>query len=85
MSEPQMVPMTDLVVMWCHDCSAERAFERPECRDGHGGDCTEWACTDCGLALIVGDILDDRLGDPLEELIEEAATPARRRRGERAA
>jgi hypothetical protein len=38
----------------CPRCRDERAFEQPPCLDGHGVDCPEWACVDCGTALVVG-------------------------------
>jgi hypothetical protein len=38
----------------CPCCRDERAFEQPPCLDGHGADCPEWACLDCGTALVVG-------------------------------
>ena len=42
----------------CPTCADERPFEQPTCIDGHtedGGDCPEWACADCGTALLTGD------------------------------
>ncbi|HEV7655293.1 MAG TPA: hypothetical protein VGP36_11275 [Mycobacteriales bacterium] len=38
----------------CPRCGDERAFETPPCGDGHGPECTELACRDCGTALLVG-------------------------------
>jgi hypothetical protein len=38
----------------CPCCGDERAFETPPCGDGHGPDCAELACRDCGTALLVG-------------------------------
>jgi hypothetical protein len=46
-----------LTVRYCSDCGDERPFERPPCPDGHGSDCPEWMCTDCGLAIVVGDVM----------------------------
>lgn len=37
----------------CPSCGDERAFEAPPCVDGHGPDCAELACRDCGTALLV--------------------------------
>lgn len=37
----------------CPSCGEERGFETPPCTDGHGPDCAEWACRDCGAALLV--------------------------------
>ena len=41
----------------CPDCGDVRAFVQPPCVDGHaadGGECPEWICADCGVALIAG-------------------------------
>jgi hypothetical protein len=44
--------------MWsCPGCDDVREFVQPICVDGHtedGGGCPEWACVDCGTALVVG-------------------------------
>ena len=37
---------------YCAGCADERVFEQPPCLDGHGADCPELACVDCGYALI---------------------------------
>jgi hypothetical protein len=37
----------------CPRCGGERRFERPPCVDGHGTDCPEWACVECGTAILV--------------------------------
>ena len=42
---------------YCPVCAEGREFVQPPCVDGHtedGGDCPEWACTDCGTALLIG-------------------------------
>lgn len=46
--------LDQLVRMFCPECVDERPFERPECLDGHGADCPERACVDCGAAVMVG-------------------------------
>lgn len=38
---------------YCSTCDAERPFERPECRDGHGADCPERCCVHCGEAILI--------------------------------
>jgi hypothetical protein len=43
----------------CPACGDERPFVQPPCADGHtddGGECPEWACADCGTAVLVGDM-----------------------------
>jgi hypothetical protein len=41
----------------CPPCGEIREFVQPPCADGHAedGGCPEWACTDCGAALLIGD------------------------------
>ena len=44
--------------LWpCPPCEAIREFVQPPCADGHtedGGECPEWACSDCGYAVVIG-------------------------------
>ncbi len=42
--------------MHCSTCGDERWFEQPPCEDGHGADCPERACANCGAAVIVADV-----------------------------
>jgi hypothetical protein len=44
---------------WCAECADERPFEMPPCMDGHGVDCLDLACADCGFAVVVGVLPDD--------------------------
>ena len=46
---------------WCAQCSDERPFEVPPCEDGHGLDCLDLACVDCGHAIVVGVLLADQV------------------------
>ena len=42
----------------CPSCDELRDFVQPPCADGHaddGGECPEWACADCGSAIVIGD------------------------------
>ena len=43
-----------LELRWCGQCQDERGFESPECEDGHGLDCLDLACVECGHAVVVG-------------------------------
>ena len=48
----------------CPDCRSEQLFVMPPCEDGHGLDCVDLACVECGFALTgVGAMLvhDDAL------------------------
>lgn len=41
----------------CPTCDDLREFVQPPCADGHtedGCECPEWACADCGTALLIG-------------------------------
>ncbi|MGY2002243.1 hypothetical protein [Blastococcus sp. SYSU DS1024] len=41
----------------CPSCADDREFVQPPCVDGHtedGGECPEWACADCGTAIVTG-------------------------------
>ena len=48
-------------VRWCAECSDERPFEVPPCEDGHGLDCLDLACVDCGYAIVVGVMVDEQV------------------------
>ena len=48
-------------VRWCAECSDERPFEVPPCEDGHGLDCLDLACVDCGHAIVVGMLVGDEV------------------------
>ena len=41
-------------IMWCAACQDETPFEVPPCEDGHGLDCLDLACVECGHAVVVG-------------------------------
>jgi len=43
----------------CSPCGEERVFEVPPCEDGHGLDCLDLSCVDCGHAIVVGVLLTD--------------------------
>jgi hypothetical protein len=43
----------DLIVLYCPTCGGERLAETPPCADGHGRDCAERACVECGTALLL--------------------------------
>jgi DNA-directed RNA polymerase subunit RPC12/RpoP len=40
----------------CATCGDERLFERPPCVDGHSEECPDLACTECGMAIVIGDL-----------------------------
>ena len=44
---------------WCPECTDERPFETPPCEDGHGAECLDLACLDCGFAIVVGVLVVD--------------------------
>jgi hypothetical protein len=47
------VPHVTIVPLYCDRCATTTRFEQPHCRDGHGGDCDEWACVACGDAMLI--------------------------------
>ena len=52
--------MTAELYLGCAECGESRAFEQPPCADGHGADCPERFCLDCGTAVL----LDPPLTEP---------------------
>jgi hypothetical protein len=51
--------VSDLQTLPCPTCGEDTDFEQPACVDGHtedGSACPEWACTDCGTALVIGHV-----------------------------
>lgn len=48
-------------VRWCASCATETLFEQPPCEDGHGEDCLDLACVECGAAVVVGVLVTDRV------------------------
>jgi hypothetical protein len=52
----------------CIDCGGERAFVQPPCEEGHGVDCPDWVCVECGAAVLIGALTPsgraDRAGAP---------------------
>ncbi len=46
-------------VRWCGDCQDDRVFEVPPCEEGHGADCLDLACIDCGSAVVIGVLVTD--------------------------
>ncbi|WP_169806820.1 hypothetical protein [Actinomadura macra] len=42
-------------------------FEQPPCPDGHGGECPERACVECGTAVLVGLLPAVPVPTPVEE------------------
>ena len=48
------MPMVTAEIRFCVGCQDERGFEMPPCEDGHGLDCLDLACVECGHAIVVG-------------------------------
>lgn len=46
-------------ILWCAACQDETPFEMPPCEDGHGADCLDLACVECGFAIVVGVLAED--------------------------
>jgi len=45
---------TSLASFTCRNCARRTEFEQPPCPDGHGQECPEWYCTECGAATLIG-------------------------------
>ena len=52
---------------WCADCEGRTLFEVPPCEDGHGIDCLDMACVECGAAVVAGVMA------PHEQLLRETS------------
>jgi hypothetical protein len=47
------VVMLEEPMLTCPVCAAPREFEQPPCPDGHGADCPDLVCVECGIVLVV--------------------------------
>jgi hypothetical protein len=43
----------ELLFLYCPTCTHESLAEAPPCPDGHGAQCPDRACVECGAALLV--------------------------------
>ena len=43
----------ELLLLYCPTCARESLAETPPCPDGHGDECPDRACVECGTALLV--------------------------------
>ena len=60
MTSPTTIPsLSEHDRRWCPECADERPFEMPPCEDGHGADCLDLACVDCGFGIVVGVVVED--------------------------
>lgn len=59
--ELHIVAFADIASFSCRNCARTTEFEQPPCPDGHGTDCPEWYCTECGAATFVA---PEFLADP---------------------
>ncbi len=58
--QSSIVTVASTTKLGCRNCARWTEFEQPPCRDGHGPDCPEWYCTECGAATLVGWSMDRR-------------------------
>lgn len=49
--------MSDELYATCPTCAALRLVEVPPCADGHGADCPDACCVECGTALFLDPVL----------------------------
>lgn len=43
----------DLLLLYCPTCARDSLAEMPPCPDGHGEQCPDRACVECGTALVL--------------------------------
>jgi hypothetical protein len=43
----------ELQLLYCPTCVRECLAETPPCPDGHGNECPDKACVECGTALVM--------------------------------
>jgi hypothetical protein len=43
----------ELLFLYCPTCARESLAETPPCPDGHGDQCPDRACVECGTALLL--------------------------------
>ena len=46
-------------IRWCSECADDRRFDSPPCEDGHGENCLDLACAECGHAIVLGHVAVD--------------------------
>lgn len=44
----------ETTVRFCSVCESARVFEAAPCPDGHGVDCPDVLCVECGYVVVVG-------------------------------
>lgn len=47
------------ILRWCGPCADRTFFEVPPCEDGHGEECLDLACVECGSAVVLGLLVTD--------------------------
>jgi hypothetical protein len=52
----------ELLLLYCPTCARESLAEAPPCPDGHGDECPDRACVECGAALLLDAPLFATLG-----------------------
>ncbi len=57
---PTWPHVIESAVLDCPTCADLRTFEALSCPDGHGDECPERACTECGTAVFFDPILPRR-------------------------
>ena len=54
---------------WCAACATKTLFEQPPCEDGHGDECLDLSCVECGHAVVLGHAEVD---EPVFEVVQAA-------------
>jgi hypothetical protein len=58
---------------WCPGCSTQTLFEQPPCEDGHGTDCLDLACMECGFGITLRDLTPVRVAQDAQGKDSSAA------------
>ncbi len=56
--------MAELLLLPCPRCRRDCLTEVPPCLDGHGSECPDRACVECGTALWIDVLPVDGAGEP---------------------
>jgi hypothetical protein len=58
-----------MLLLRCPECRDDRTFEQPLCDDGHGVDCPEWLCVECGYGMLLATYPEIEQPGPVPALV----------------
>lgn len=50
-------PYHDVLIVDCLECGGSRPADTPPCAEGHGAECPDRACAECGTAIVIDPVL----------------------------